>query len=106
MTTSDIPCHSIVDLLRNKTLKLFSYLEEIVGDDEKKRETIQDMRSLVVSASDTTLISYARYRFPNDTTDMRARIDTLCLSFGVTPDPVQLLRLLRFGSFFHEALYT
>jgi len=87
-------------------MKLFSFLEEIVGDDEKKKEAIQDMRILVVNSSDLAVVSYARYRFPSDHIHMHMRIDSLCREYGVIPDQTQMIRLLRFGEFFNEALWS
>jgi len=87
-------------------MKLFDFLEQLAGEDETKKEAIQDMRGIVANSSDGVLISYARYRFPNDPSNLRGMIDALCVEYSISPDPTQMLRLMRFGMFFNEVLWT
>lgn len=106
MSIPEPPCETLVSLLRSKTTRLFDFLSELLPPgDEIKKEALQDLHELVQSMSDSTFIMFLRVKHPDDPINLRSRIDAMCAQHGISPDPVQLLRLLRYGSFFQAALW-
>jgi len=104
MSTNE-PCETLISLLRIKSLRLLDYLTILVGEDEAKKEMLDDIRALVSTMSEVTLITYLRFKFPSNPDGIEARVATLCGEYGLLPNPTEMTKLLRFASFYQAALW-